>query len=265
MSGLPAGGRVCRATGLVLVPAQPGVVFRVAKTSYGPLSPPVRATEPDADRSGWGRWDTHGGRTVYAAGTLECAFAEVLAYYRRRLGTGDPLTADAAFLRMSATEFVALIEAEWQQRGHLPPGHLAQGWRHDRAVYRLELPSRGWWVLLEHPASMAAAEVALGERLAAVGIGALDVAVLRGDRRQATVLLADWVSNLTLEDGSAAHGIQYDSRHATGAAWAYWLRRVADDHAAGAERISVLAGERAIDELDPDLQTVAQRFQLTIW
>ena len=134
MSDLPAGGRVCRATGLVLIPAQPGIVVRVAKTSYGPLNPPVRANEPDVDCSGWGRWDTHGGRTVYAAGTRECAFAEVLAYYRRRLGTGDPLTADAAFLRLSAAELVALVEAEWQHRGHLPPGHLAQGWRHERAV-----------------------------------------------------------------------------------------------------------------------------------
>ena len=98
---------------------------------------------------------------------------------------------------------------------------------------------------------MAAAEAALGERLAAVGIGALDVAVLRGDQRQATVLLADWIRKLTLEDGSAAHGIRYDSRHATGSAWAYWLRRVDDGHTTGTEPLIVLAGERAIDELDP--------------
>ena len=265
MSALPAGARVCRATGLVLVPAQPGIAFRVAKTSYGPLNPPLRADDAAADSSGWGRWDTHGGRTVYAAGTRQCAFAEVLAFYRRRLGAGDPLSEDAAFLGLSAAELVALVDAEWQQRGHLPPGHLAQGWRHERALYRLRLPSGGWWVLLEHPASMATAEVALGERLAAVGIAALDVAVLRGDQRQATVLLADWVRGLTLEDGSAAHGIRYDSRHATGAAWAYWLRRVDGGHAAATEPLTSLAGERAVAELDPDLQTVAQRFQLKIW
>ena len=70
---------------------------------------------------------------------------------------------------------------------------------------------------------MAVAEAALGERLTAASIAALDVAVLRADQRQATVLLADWVQGLILQAGSATHGIGYDSRHATGAALAYWL------------------------------------------
>ncbi len=103
------------------------------------------------------------------------------------------------------------------------------------------------------------AEAALGERLAALGVAALDVAVLRADQRQATVLLADWLRGLTLQDGSATHGIGYDSRHATGAVWAYWLRRVDDGHAAGTEPFTALAGEWALAELDTDLQGVAPR------
>ena len=49
-------------------------------------------------------------------------------------------------------------------------------------------------MLLEHPHSIAAAEAALGDELASVGVGELDVGVLRGANRDATVLLATWAS-----------------------------------------------------------------------
>ena len=77
-----------RATGLVVVPAQPAIVFRVAKTSYG-------AAEPAGarHRAGCGRGPVGVGPVGHPRrsprrrrGSRECAFAEVLAYYRRRLG-----------------------------------------------------------------------------------------------------------------------------------------------------------------------------------
>ena len=95
--------------------------------------------------------------------------------------------------------------------------------------------------------------------------------VLTSDRSRSCVLTSakprsrwpDWVRGLTLQDGSVAAGIGYDSRHATGAALAYWRRRVDDGHAAGNEPVTSLAGEWALDELDPNPQAVAPRFQLT--
>lgn len=80
------GARVCARTGLVLAPSAREPAYRVALSSYGPLNPPVRGPV-DADVSSWSRYDTHNGRTVYTASTPGCAFDEVLAAFRRRLGT----------------------------------------------------------------------------------------------------------------------------------------------------------------------------------
>lgn len=173
-------------------------------------------------------------------------------------------TKDAAFLGLSPAGLAVLMEEEWDQRGHMPPGNLARGWRTERALYELSMPNDGWWVLLEHPESMAAAGNALGDELASIGIGALDVAVLRGSQRGATVLLADWVRAQVLDDGSLAHGIRYDSRHATGPAWAYWLRKVDDGHDVATEAVTLQA-EAQITDGDSDLQVAAARFQIKVW
>lgn len=92
----------------------------------------------------------------------------------------------------------------------MPPGHLARGWHAERAVYRLALPSDGWWVLLEHPDSLAAIEFALGEHLASGGVSALDVAVLRGGQREATVLMAGWIRQ---QGGASSNGAGSCARH----------------------------------------------------
>ncbi|MHB1475467.1 MAG: hypothetical protein ACYCV4_17955 [Dermatophilaceae bacterium] len=143
------------------------------------------------------------------------------------------------------TGLADIVEAEWLVRGHMHPGHLARGWRTERTLYQLDLTDTGWWVFLEHPDSLAAAEAALGDRLASVGVGELDAAVLRGANRDATVLLADWIRGVLLDDDSSAHGIRYDSRHATGHAWAWWMRRVDDGHDRATEPVQHCPGARS--------------------
>jgi hypothetical protein len=263
VSALPDGARICTRTGLVLLPARGEQGWRIAKTAYGPLNPPTRPDANDADPTGWGRFDTHGGRTVYAAGSPECAFAEVLAYHRRRLGQVDSLRKDAEFLGLDPAALAGRVEREWQDRGHLPPGHLTTGWRTERALYELRLPDPGWWVLLEHPDSLAGTEAARGDALASVGVGELDVSVLRGGNRGATVLIADWVHHAVLDDGSHAHGITYRSRHATGDAWAVWIRTAAGSHDPTRGPVRVL-GSAPITSTDLDLLAVADRFGITI-
>lgn len=204
---------------------------------------------------------TCGSRTLYLAETRECAYAEVLAYFRRRLGQADVLAKDARFLGLDPASLSALVEHEWSRRGHLPPGYLPAGWRAERSLYQIRLPSSGWWVQLEHPESIAVAEVALEDDLASVGVNQLDVAVLRGQNRDATVLLASWLCGLTLDDDTTPLGIRYESRHATGIAWACWLREPTTGSAyVGAE---ACAGE-PIEINDPDFQRVATRAGLTI-
>lgn len=152
-TGFPPGARVCGATGLSIVPSTGQQAWRIAKTARGPLNPPVRSA--DTARSGWGRFDTPGGRTAYFSSTRECAFAEVLAYLRRSLGTADSLAKDAAALGLTVQELIAVTEEEWSVTGHMAPGHLPRAWRHERSLYELELPRRGWWVDLATPESIA--------------------------------------------------------------------------------------------------------------
>ena len=139
------------------------------------------------------------------------------------LGAADPLVADAAFLGLSATELVAQLEAEWQQRGHLGIWVLGPGLA--ARTCAVPAPAAFWWLMgaAGAPSVDDCGRSGAGGRLAAADSAALDVAVLRADQRQATVLLADWVRGLILQAGSVAAGIGYDSRHATGAALSYWL------------------------------------------
>ena len=68
--------RLDAASGLRLVASPSSVVYRVAKSSYGPLNPPVR---DDSKRRAWNRWDTPG-RTIYASDSATTAYIESLAW-----------------------------------------------------------------------------------------------------------------------------------------------------------------------------------------
>ena len=100
------GARVCARTGLVLVASAGEAAYRVALSSYGPLNPPVRGPV-GSEVSSWSRYDTYDGRTVYTASTPGCAFDEVLAGFRRRLGARDSLAGDAAAVGLSVPEVSA--------------------------------------------------------------------------------------------------------------------------------------------------------------
>ncbi len=58
-------------------------------------------------------------------------------------------------------------------------------------------------------------------------------------------------------------GVHYDSRYATGAGWASWMRHIDDGLAADSEPLQVLA-EHPVDLSDPDLATIAHRFGISI-
>ena len=254
----PAGGsgsRQCAKTGLMVVPATSQTVWRIAKTVHGSLNPPLR--HGGDDRSGWGRFDVDGGETAYFASTPECAYAEVLAYLRRRLGEADSLAKDAAAVGLSITEFAAAVEKDWKNAGHSPPGYVPRYWRDERGLYEMTLPAAGWWVDLATPGSIAAVETALGSVLSSLGVTSLDLAVLYGADRSVTTTIAEWVSTQTLDDASTPLGIVYDSKHATGQAWAYWLP-VDTSPAVDEKR------EYSVEDDDPDLITVSKRFGITI-
>src|SRR3954468_10827725 len=102
-------GRRCTKTGLQLLPVRDKRMYRIAETEFGAVSAPERID--GNDRSRWGRFDVPG-RTIYTAGSLDTAFAEVLSPYKRRLGEADPLAADARALGLTSSAFLEMVAAD---------------------------------------------------------------------------------------------------------------------------------------------------------
>jgi len=207
------GARVCARTGLVLVPSAGQVAYRVALSSYGALNPPVRGPV-GSEVSSWSRYDTYGGRTIYTASTKGCAFDEVLAGFRRRLGDRDSLARDAAAVGLSVPEFLRAVDEDWAELGVMVPGHLPRAWRTARLLYTVTDPPSGWWVMLDTAESIATIRAALGERLAVGGVTDVDLALLHGPDRFATVRIAGWVRSAVLDDGTppARHRVPQQAR-----------------------------------------------------
>jgi len=242
-------------TGLHLQSATTGgLSLRIARSSRGPLSPPPRQGTPDAS---WSRYDV-AGSTVYTAETRETAYAEVLAYTKRRLGQRDPLAEDAAAIGLSLDEFTDLVGQEWSERQHMGMGHLPASWRIERLLYSITLPAQGWWIDVEHPDSIAAIETALEPDLAALNVGALTVAALRGEDRRITTTVACWAHGLLLDNDTLPLGITYGSKHGTGRCWAYWLTDTTPPGLACDDGA-------AITETDADLRRVTGRFRIRVW
>lgn len=91
-------------------------------------------------------------------------------------------------------------------------------------MFTVGLPAAGWWVALDAPESVAAIRTALGTGLPCLGVADLDLTLLYGVNRRATVDIADWVRSAVLDDGSRPHGIVYRSRRAGGDVHAYCMR-----------------------------------------
>lgn len=244
-----------RATQLRLLPAAPQVVYRVARSTRGPLDAPPREGAPDAS---WSRYDVPG-KTVYLAETAEGAYTEVLASVKRRLAEQDPLAADAAALGMSTDEFLARVDEDWTERQHMDSGHLPSSWRIERLLYQVSLPTTGWWVDIEHPDSIAAAGTALESDLAQVGLASLTVAALRGEDRRVTTTVARWAHDVRLTDNSTPIGIAYASKHGTGRCWAYWLPLADPSSPLAADDGTSIAPD------DEALRRVTDRFRIRVW
>lgn len=230
--------RRCTSTGLRIVAHHDRRVVRIAKPSYGALGPQVREMTPTREAiQSWGRYDATGAATVYAAANPETAFREVLAYLAPSPGLRNTRLSDV-FTEEGSGDHRTLIEAitaDWDDLWSIHPKKIVQGWREARALYRLMLPSSGWFVDIAHQDSLDALNHGLARLLHETGKGRLTLGDLCGEDRRWTVLAARWIYEQILDDGSLAHGLEFSSKHGSNAAcWAVWLRRVAD----GAEPIS---------------------------
>ena len=263
---MSAPGQTCPVTGLRIVPTNQRLVYRLAKVSYEPLSPPERDSGPTPVTE-WNRWDTPGGRTVYGADSPEACYLEALAAQAPAptldSQTGLPDNPDGP----SATaSLLTQIRQDWDGEFHFAPGCVPQAWRDERRLYRLWLPPTGWAVDVEHEDSLAAINRALAHRVFAVGGNRIDRGHLLGSDREVTVLIARWLRSLVLDDGTFPHRIAYGSKHGEDQrCWAIWMRELDDGKPLSSEPTTRDNGhliERP--EKNPPLHSAASRLGLTV-
>lgn len=255
--------RTCERTGLRLVRSQEQLVHRVAKTSYGSMKP--RVPEAGEDPLRWGRWDVVGHRTAYAASQRQASYGETLAAHRHRLGSGMRSRKLSDFFSgVSAADDVTVdeqVRQDWEDRNYIPPGVITQGWRVDRSIYKMRLPSDGWFIDIEAARSMTYLSRSLEEQLADLGVRQLSVAELRGDNRRITSLIATQLHALVLDRGEPALGIRFGSKLGSDwECWAVWLRAT-DDGAPEKEGLREESGGEIRPD-DPDLLAVLDLFNL---
>lgn len=219
------GGRTCSTTGLRLVPELGETTFRIAKPKFGALSAPERTIRTARKR--WGRYDSLG-HTLYLAREAETAFAEVLSPFKRQLAAIDPLEKDAADLGMTRSEFLEDVSAEWDEKQFMGMGAVPQQWRVDRCIYQVNGEGDGWWIDIEHPDSLSALEGALAPVLIRQGVKSLTTATLRGENRIVTTAIGEHLRRIRLDDGSAARGLQFGSKHGGGWCRAAWMPGASD-------------------------------------
>ena len=85
----------------------------------------------------------------------------------------------------------------------------------------------GPWVDIAHSETLAALNGALGSLLYEVEVEqTLTLAEVTSGRREVTTILASWIRDQVLDNGSYPMGIRFPSKHgAVGHCWAFWLRR----------------------------------------
>jgi len=256
-----ADSRVCTRTGLSLVRPPSHTVHRIGLTMYGAVNPQVR--DRSADREKWSRWDTPGGRTLYAADTALGAYAEVLSYIRENL----PKTLlSELFPDDDPTEDDDWTTLADQVRAEMPAPTLrdkiTQGWRAIRTHYELKISSGGWFVdALTGPSIQTLNHVFIPTGQT---VGRMTSADLTGERRQLTTSVAKWVRNQVLDDGSLPMGIKYQSKHGDDIpAYAIWLRALDDGKPLHSERVRLVT-ENAVKKDDPDLKMAAGWYDLKI-
>jgi hypothetical protein len=215
--------RACSRTGFILVPPR-RVVYRLAKPSYGPLNPlPRDAHTPPEHRYSWSRYDVAGHRTVYAATTAAGAYGELLKSLKPKIDPANKYFEDV----QSGVDLESLIREEWKRAGHNPARQVDMAWLRQFRLYRLTLPTEGWFVDIEAARSLAAIVDHAPAILAAAGVTEVSVSELRSNERWLTTSISTQVWGLTLDDGSHAHGMRYGSRHGSDwNCWAIWLRNL---------------------------------------
>jgi len=242
--------------------------WRIAKPSYGPLNPPLRAADYTRVED-WSRWDVAGHRTIYAAVPEQFAYQEVLQY----IAPADTLQAtrmadvfddrggsDQSVLEAIAEEFGDMFR--WEPNG------VAQQWRTERCLYEVTLPADGWFIEIMHGDSVQALNAALGPLTGVVDpTERITLAHLFGADRALTCRIATALHGLVLDDGSRPHGISFNSKLGIeGQCWAVWLRALDDGKEVSSEPTRASGPHEILDiEHNPALKAAAAAQGRRVW
>jgi hypothetical protein len=224
----PGPHRVCTATGFGLVAAaDESVGWRITKDAYvqtsgitGVLTNNGVGSLPPGTPDRRGRYDTVG-RTVYFADTAKTALAEVLQHFRVEVMS---MTKDAVAIGIDVDLYRRELAKDLHARGLPGPGEVPVDWQMASSLYKVHLPSAGWWVVIDSPATLNA----LSEKMRG-SADQLTLGDVCGDDRGLTTQLAQIIRESVLDDGSLPLGIEFPSKTAYGRCWAWWNRR-ADDN-----------------------------------
>lgn len=251
--------RVCSLTGFALT-SSPNLTHRIARESYGPISPPFR--EPGSDPRAWSRFDTPG-RTIYLSADRLTAYMELLAPYRAEVNARRKALEPAAnSLGLALQDYWDSVVADWDRSGHMKVGWLPGVFREGRRIYSL-VPPEGWWIDVTAMETITALH-AMFDGTWPTSAGAtsepLTVSQLTSDDRVLTTAIASAIrDSVTLDDGSLPLGLRFISKHGrpaggTGVCWAYWMRQ-ADE---GLDEPLLVTADTSIDSDDEDFSAALQ-------
>ncbi|HEY0186984.1 MAG TPA: hypothetical protein VGC67_05805 [Cellulomonas sp.] len=128
-------------------------------------------------------------------------------------------------------EYAADVLAQAGENDVDQPWAISYRWQSARSIYHAWMPTRGWWVDIDHPDRLQAVQRA--SRAIPGSPDEIWSADLESADRTVTTLIAEHLRGLELDDGTRLLGIWYRSRTLVGRCYAWWDRRGDDGLAPG--------------------------------
>ncbi len=171
------------------------------------------------------------------------------------------LAVDAEAAGVALDEWMQMVTDEAHALGLDAPWAVSCDWQMAYLFYQVAMPIEGWWVGIDHPASLAALGRQMPSALAGLDVPFLSAGDIEGTDRALTTLIAEHVRGLGLDDGSRPLGISFESKTLHGRCWAFWDRR-ADDGLSPSANDPSLAATTNVDT--PAFRAIASEYGLVI-
>lgn len=178
----------------------PGTLWRVERATMALRFSRISPVDAESDSAG-NRFDVSGGGVLYAATDPRGAYAETIAQFR-----------PSALARE--------LDDVGLEDGRVPYGAVPREWRASRRLRSLQLVDPRPFIDIDASATHSFLTREARDILRALGIGNLDIGLVRGPSRALTRAIARWV--YTRVDGGQGvySGIRYGSRIGSHECWA---------------------------------------------